>query len=70
MLSYLVRLRFWRARGLLSTSGGRALAMVSCEWTRNANDVLGVREEACGEDDGDVEEAEPDMVEVCGKDRL
>lgn len=33
---YLVRLRFWRARGLLSTSGGRELATVVGEWLRKA----------------------------------
>lgn len=34
--AYLVRLRFCRARGLLSTSGGRLRCTVSGEWTRNA----------------------------------
>ena len=35
--AYLVRLRFWRASALLSTSGGMWFATVSCEWTRKAN---------------------------------
>jgi hypothetical protein len=37
--TYEVRLRFWRARGLLSTSGGCLFATVSGECTRNAKSV-------------------------------
>ncbi len=37
-----VRLRFWRASGLLSTSGGILFATVSGECTRNAKSVVTV----------------------------
>ena len=37
LTTYLVRLRFWRARALLSTSGGMWFATLSCAWTRKAN---------------------------------
>lgn len=40
--TYDVRLRFWRARGLLSTSGGILFATVSGECTRNAKSVVAV----------------------------
>lgn len=40
--TYEVRLRFWRARGLLSTSGGILFATVSGECTRNAKSVVAV----------------------------
>ena len=39
-----VRLRFWRARGLLSTSGGILFATVSGECTRNAKSVVAVHD--------------------------
>jgi hypothetical protein len=34
--TYLVLLRFWRAKGLLSTVGGRFLFRVCCECTKKA----------------------------------
>lgn len=40
--TYEVRLRFWRASGLLSTSGGILFATVSGECTRNAKSVVAV----------------------------
>lgn len=40
--TYLVRLRFWRASRLLSTSGGRLLETVEGEWTRKARPELGL----------------------------
>lgn len=40
--TYQVRLRFWRARGLLSTSGGILFATDSGECTRNAKSVVTV----------------------------
>lgn len=40
--TYDVRLRFWRARGLLSTSGGILFATVSGECTRNAKSVVAI----------------------------
>lgn len=39
-----MRLRFWRARGLLSTSGGILFATVSGECTRNAKSVVAVHD--------------------------
>jgi hypothetical protein len=50
-----VRLRFWRARGLLSTSGGRELATVVGEWTRKASAVGAVGDDlAAGAGDEDM----------------
>lgn len=48
----LVLRRLARARGLLSTLGGRLFGIVSCEWTRNAKLVLGV---SCDGREGDEE---------------
>jgi hypothetical protein len=42
--TYEVRLRFCRARGLLSTSGGILFATVSGECTRNAKSVVAVHD--------------------------
>lgn len=56
---YLVLLRFWRARGLLSTSGGRELATVLGEWLRNAISPSWLRLLDSGEEDGKGDD--PDM---------
>jgi len=63
--AYLVRLLFWRARALLSTSGGIWFATVSCECTRKANWPLklarlavGRRDDAGDENDGRGDEAD------------
>lgn len=54
--TYEVRLRFWRARGLLSTSGGILFATVSGECTRNAKSVVLARlSDAIGRTEGGEE---------------
>lgn len=60
----LVRLRFWRASGLLSTSGGRELATVVGECTRKARPAfIGLeRLPDDGEEEGAGAGDEPDMM--------
>jgi hypothetical protein len=52
METYLVLRRFWRARGLLSTSGGKELATVLGEWLRNAISPSWLRLLDAGDEEG------------------